>query len=1497
MMQAPFAVETEEQSSTKARALPADEKKAHQGEKESRAFTNKKDQNSKKNEKIEKYHNNGKTDQRKEKKEAATTRTEKKKKRERTGKDDKSHKINQKDINQEDVEDVKEEVEISMGARLPKRKRTNLYSSLSPAVIQATAKARAEAFAAASPSPQLASKLNKRKQSSEKKDNHPVKKGYSNHHASKESISNNSAAHLAAADAGGKIPREFIGHDGNVFYCRICLGLGEVVCCDGCPHVFHPQCLPVGPSKTSLENDDDPWYCHECVDAGRTCPRTTVTATTPTKKRRKAKERCSVCNRKETKSHPCVPCSGRNCDRYFHLVCPLDDAEVGLQNNDVLSSEQRLLCTSCEAAKVKSKKNGIQFEYDQSKLEEISRAQGKVASPSGGRGGERCSYGGRQSRGQGDRAGLSLRRTSSWEERMNRFKGLAEPPQTNDNSLRGKKRVYPSGFQSPFAEEEEDDNGVGPHSLAYVEKPLSSTPAFFFFLLHNRSVIEKSLYRRSPFFRGMERGPARNEKVAQEGAVIWIEMTPKERNEWVEVSMKDFEQRAVAWKEKEVIEAMIKTTDDQEKKGEREGNASKVSKLPPEDELHNARVCARMNQHNKVKCLPTLVSDKESSNAVLFELLNDMRFHPLPLVDANRTNEDLVLSNEKMHVAVQQFLVHGPIESSLGDSCMGCTRGWSHYCSVLKRPVPGSEHRAKLQPPVSSLTATRIGLGLKVNIPCKRDDQALDQGVFGQGVHVAKLLQGMSAGKQSRQSMIELPNYQSRDGSFLSGPSLRLDDATVFIESTVAISEQIEWDIDVSGIARPHSIIEAENSFLGKSNMLSRGLLQLRGLKKKMPLKNMCDRPDARYESDSSSSVPPSNMQRESKLRYQCGNCGTMLSSPLGCIPCRKSHLVTQVAKRNLCSPNSVAGEFLKRSSSVSCPNHGDGYNKVQCVMLGRSNLNDNSVSGRTKHADRGLDKIGLSLTMPWWSPNAILPPNPKRFPTPKPDSQISEGTSQTEHGRSKNSSTSESSSLGNGHNLNDDMPLERVKYSHDKRSKRDNIGRIRSHSLKAGKVELSLKHREDAKRELSYTTPDFTRRLRHIACCGILVGMIRRDPMRLFAEPVPLNNIDYHQVIHDPIDFCVIRKRVLSSNYSSLGSFIGDARKLCINACIFNAADSLYANTAQNIYDYLEVAHDRAKRMISILKKAHESSNTTNDDKSGKGDLLKDIEIMWSGAVELLEDSAWLKKQAQSDFLRTRENEIAYYGTLAIQRAAAAAKASLGGVNQPVVRRSHVQDARLRKRVDDEVSLHVGPIQLKDEPHWRNLQLLKLLKLVQKLRLEGRMLSESGCARCDGIKTDNETSSTVSLLRSKFKKMEDATKPRIAVSRLYQSTGLASKSNSDAREGKEPTAKKSAKTDSYLDVIDQASTDRMVSVRGSLIHGWGLFADQNFKAGEIVAEYVGEYVSNAVANLRERRYHKNHYRVQDYQFRVNETLVSYVMFYFDQHLVSATHTRPMIFY
>ena len=552
-------------------------------------------------------------------------------------------------------DDQEEDAGLSMGARLPKRKRTILYSSLSPAVIQATAKARAEAYATNPPSPQLASRSNKRKQAYDKKDDYVPPPAI--------------AAEKSASVTPRPVLNEFIGHDGNLFYCRKCLGLGEVVCCDGCPHVFHPRCLPAGPSKTSLENDDNPWFCHECWENGKA-----IKPLHPMKKRRKVKERCSECGRKETKVQPCVPCPSRNCDNFFHLVCPTDDGDDAVIDD----SPPRLLCTSCKA--ISSDKTGSYLGYGQRKLRQAHGAQPGLLLT--GRG-----------RGRGGRGG-KVSRMSSSEERKKRLKDAGK---YRVNTLHGRKKSYSSGFQSPYVEADEDDDEVGPQSLAYVEKPLSSTPAFFFFLLHNRSVIEKSLSRMSPLFRGMARGLAKNEKVAQEGALIWIGLSQKERSEWLNVSMHDFEQRVVAWKEKEVIEAMIKSTDASE---QRDIVPKKDSNYSPESDKQIASSFARMNQFNKVKSHPVKVSANKNSNHILLELLNDARFRPLPLVDTTRTKEDL--AQRKVRVAVQQFTAQGPVETSLGDECMGCTRGWSHFCSVLKRPLPGSEHRARLQPPVRS---------------------------------------------------------------------------------------------------------------------------------------------------------------------------------------------------------------------------------------------------------------------------------------------------------------------------------------------------------------------------------------------------------------------------------------------------------------------------------------------------------------------------------------------------------------------------------------------------------------------------------------------------------------------------------------------------------------------------------------------------------------------------------------------------------------------------
>ena len=1194
-----------------------------------------------------------------------------------------------------------QDMEGPAGSR-PKRKRTNVYASLSETVIKAASQARAEALRAAPPIPQ--------------------------HKSNKKTKPLSDYVHPGAvaaeeAIAHGANPDELVGQDGNLFYCRVCLGVGEVVCCDGCPHVFHPACLPPGPSKTSLENDDDPWYCHDCM---------------------KGRARGGPVNPKKKKR----------------------------------------------------------------------------ATTKGGR-------------GVGSPGGYRQRPSIT---------------QSDDERSPERKRGYGSGFQSPFIRADEDDDYIGPEALACVQKPVSSTPAFFFFLLHNRSAIEKRLYKRNRVFRGLPKGKARNEKVAQEGASVWVSMSHAERNQWIDFSMKDFEQRVVAWKEKVAIHSMIDAMDEDDARTEytREISDDVTTSGAPDDEAFAAIARARLTKFSKVKNETVSIGPKEMNNGVLLELLKDIRFRPLPLITTSRDEEDITL-NRKENVAVEKFSVDGPVETSVGDDCLGCTRGWSHFCPVLQRHIPASEIRARLQPPVSSLCATRIGLGLKVNLP-HQDTTVPDVSLLG-------------AEEEKVGAISKLcPTYLPRNAYSLGDPSVRKDDATVFIESALALKT-----------VKPESGGNVDQNNSGKLSpspgkvKASSRLLPMRGrtATKTTPDKETINEKDV----DTSGT---------SQQRYRCGKCGNIEGNSFGCIPCRKVQLVTQMSKRDLKSFYTVG------DGSPSCHDI-----NTSCVMLRRSSLQDISTAGATGYHKEGLDKIGLSLTKDSWTPSAILPPQTKQFPVPKEDDVSCESSDDDQTVSTKSSlDTSSEDNMSTDDSMwccnkcgveNESSSL---KCSACEQWKGDNKGsRLRSSTTKSGDEDsvmvdrhsLALKHKEEA--------DELHQKTLMIACCGILSGMVRRDPMRLFAEPVNEDVVEYYKVIKDPIDFSKIREKILANEYTSLGAFLNDARQLCINACIFNAADTLYATTATEIFDSLQIMADRAKEWIATLKAAHSTSFTKDStlftsETAGcnKEDIFKDVRSVWPGAVELLEDSMWLKEQAKSDFVRTKENEIAYYGALAIRRAATAAEAStvanseIHSFQRPVVKRSHVEDELLRNYVNKRVSLCTGSIQLSDVPNFREEGLLKLLKRVQKRRAEARLSSESGCARCDGFKIGDEGNLFTSKLRRKFKRTVDATKPRVLPSRLAERTGLASRNAQEAsKEGQ-------LEIGAPLESVGQVMTENKVSVQGSRTHGWGLFCDKPFSEGEVVAEYIGEYVTDAVAEVRERYYRKQ--RIQDYQFRVDKSLV-----------------------
>eukprot|EP00578_Thalassiosira_sp_NH16_P012517 CAMPEP_0181126366 /NCGR_PEP_ID=MMETSP1071-20121207/27587_1 /TAXON_ID=35127 /ORGANISM="Thalassiosira sp., Strain NH16" /LENGTH=1274 /DNA_ID=CAMNT_0023211955 /DNA_START=204 /DNA_END=4025 /DNA_ORIENTATION=+ len=75
---------------------------------------------------------------------------------------------------------------------------------------------------------------------------------------------------------------------------------------------------------------------------------------------------------------------------------------------------------------------------------------------------------------------------------------------------------------------------------------------------------------------------------------------------------------------------------------------------------------------------------------------------------------------------------------------------------------------------------------------------------------------------------------------------------------------------------------------------------------------------------------------------------------------------------------------------------------------------------------------------------------------------------------------------------------------------------------------------------------------------------------------------------------------------------------------------------------------------------------------------------------------------------------------------------------------------------------------------------------------------------------------------------------------------------------------------DSCTPVDRLAGRDREQQLRfdKSQIHGWGVYAEEAINAGEMIIEYRGEIIGNAVADKRELEYHRT--KLDDYMFRID---------------------------
>merc|ERR1712228_505367 len=67
-------------------------------------------------------------------------------------------------------------------------------------------------------------------------------------------------------------------------------------------------------------------------------------------------------------------------------------------------------------------------------------------------------------------------------------------------------------------------------------------------------------------------------------------------------------------------------------------------------------------------------------------------------------------------------------------------------------------------------------------------------------------------------------------------------------------------------------------------------------------------------------------------------------------------------------------------------------------------------------------------------------------------------------------------------------------------------------------------------------------------------------------------------------------------------------------------------------------------------------------------------------------------------------------------------------------------------------------------------------------------------------------------------------------------------------------------------------SKQKNIQFGKSHIHSWGVFALEDIASEEMVVEYIGEYIDEKIANLREKVYEKQGY--DDYMFRVDDNLI-----------------------
>lgn len=144
-----------------------------------------------------------------------------------------------------------------------------------------------------------------------------------------------------------------------------------------------------------------------------------------------------------------------------------------------------------------------------------------------------------------------------------------------------------------------------------------------------------------------------------------------------------------------------------------------------------------------------------------------------------------------------------------------------------------------------------------------------------------------------------------------------------------------------------------------------------------------------------------------------------------------------------------------------------------------------------------------------------------------------------------------------------------------------------------------------------------------------------------------------------------------------------------------------------------------------------------------------------------------------------------------------------------------------------------------------------------------------SGCARAEG-----------------FFRLEAAVKRRVkfpgileafSMSPAFNTTAASSTSRSSRAQNRRPLLTTPTAALDLFKVSPLQSAQKLVSLRNSSIHSYGLVIMEPAEPGDLIIEYVGELVRGSVANIRELAYEREHRGegiASSYLFRLDDVMV-----------------------